>query len=79
MRQTEQLISHIACLTITRFASLTLNTPSSAHNKIFGAKFSSFEQFALSRSHTVHYAVRKHNTPQTKVQNKPLYIAIEPL
>ena len=32
-----------SCLN-TIFAFLTLNTPRSAHNKIFGAKFLSFEQ-----------------------------------
>ena len=32
----------------TIFAFLTLNTPRSAHNKIFGAKFLSFEQLVLT-------------------------------
>ena len=32
----------------TIFAFLTLNTPRSAHNKIFGAKFLSFEQLELT-------------------------------
>ena len=41
----------------TIFAFLTLNTMSSAHNKIFGAKFSSFERFELMRLRTVGYAV----------------------
>ena len=41
----------------TIFAFLTLNTMSSAHNKIFGAKFSSFERFELIRSCTAGYAV----------------------
>ena len=31
----------------TIFAFLTLNTMSSAHNKIFGAKFLSFERAAI--------------------------------
>ena len=31
----------------TIFAFLTLNTPRSAHEEIFGAKFSSFERLAL--------------------------------
>ena len=31
----------------TIFAFLTLNTPRSAHNKIFGAKFLSFERAAI--------------------------------
>ena len=33
----------------TIFASLMLNTMSLAHNKIFGAKFSSFERAAIMR------------------------------
>ena len=33
----------------TIFAFLMLNTMSSAHDKIFGAKFSSFERFELIR------------------------------
>ena len=32
---------------MTIFAFLTLNTPRSAHNKIFGAKFLSFERAAI--------------------------------
>ena len=41
----------------TIFAFLMLNTMSSAHNKIFGAKFSSFERFELMRLRTACYAV----------------------
>ena len=41
----------------TIFAFLMLNTMSSAHDKIFGAKFSSFERFELIRSHTECYAI----------------------
>ena len=41
----------------TIFAFLMLNTMSSAHNKIFGAKFSSFERFELMRLRTVGYAI----------------------
>ena len=41
----------------TIFAFLTLNTMSSAHDKIFGAKFSSFERFELMRLRTVGYAI----------------------
>ena len=33
-----------------------LNTMSSAHNKIFGAKFLSFERFELMRLYTMDYA-----------------------
>ena len=45
------------CLADTIFAFLMLNTMSSAHNKIFGAKFSSFERFGLMRLRTVGYAI----------------------
>ena len=41
----------------TIFAFLMLNTMSSAHDKIFGAKFSSFERFELMRLRTVGYAI----------------------
>ena len=34
-----------------------LNTMSSAHNKIFGAKFSSFEYLETMRLYTVSYAI----------------------
>ena len=34
-----------------------LNTMSSAHNKIFGAKFSSFEYLGIMCLYTVSYAV----------------------
>ena len=41
----------------TIFAFLMLNTMSPAHNKIFGAKFLSFERLETMRSYTVYYAV----------------------
>ena len=41
----------------TIFAFLTLNTASSAHNKIFGAKFLSFERLEIMCLYTVCYAV----------------------
>ena len=41
----------------TIFAFLMLNTMSSAHNKIFGAKFLSFERFETMCLYTVSYAV----------------------
>ena len=41
----------------TIFAFLMLNTMSSAHNKIFGAKFLSFERFEIACLYTVCYAV----------------------
>ena len=41
----------------TIFAFLTLNTPRSAHEEIFGAKFLSFDGVVISGLHTVCYAV----------------------
>ena len=41
----------------TIFAFLMLNTPRSAHNKIFGAKFLSFERFETMCLYTVSYVV----------------------
>ena len=41
----------------TIFAFLTLNTPRSAHNKIFGAKFLSFEFLETTCLNTACYAV----------------------
>ena len=38
---------------VTIFAFLTLNTPRSAHNKILGAKFSSFERARINGLYTV--------------------------
>ena len=52
-----------SCLN-TIFAFLTLNTTRSAHNKIFGAKFLSFEQLELTPSHSIYYTVNKQNTPR---------------
>ena len=46
-----------AVLTITIFAFLMLNTISPAHNKIFGAKFLSFERLETMCLYTVSYAV----------------------
>ena len=43
------LISFRYMPTDTIFAFLMLNTPRSAHNKIFGAKFLSFERLRLYR------------------------------
>ena len=63
----------------TIFAFLTLNTPRSAHNKIFGAKFLSFEQLELTPSHSIYYAVNKQNTPRIAQQNQPVYVAKKPL
>ena len=46
-----------AVLTKTIFAFLMLNTISPAHNKIFGAKFLSFERFEIMCLFTVSYVV----------------------
>ena len=46
-----------AVLTMTIFAFLMLNTISPAHNKIFGAKFLSFERLETMYSYTVGYAI----------------------
>ena len=46
-----------AVLTKTIFAFLMLNTISPAHNKIFGAKFLSFERLETIYSYTVGYAI----------------------
>ena len=53
-----------SCLAVplkTIFAFLMLNTMSSAHNKIFGAKFLSFERAATMCLHSVDYATMKKN------------------
>ena len=42
---------------MTIFVFLMLNTMSPAHNKIFGAKFLSFEQFETMCLYTACYAV----------------------
>ena len=42
---------------MTIFAFLTLKTASLAYNKIFGAKFLSFERLRLCCFYTVSYAV----------------------
>ena len=67
-----------SCLN-TIFAFLTLNTPRSAHNKIFVAKFLSFEQLVLTSSQPVYYTVNKQNTPKIAQQNQLVYVAKEPL
>ena len=47
----------IIFLLMTIFAFLMLNTMSSAHDKIFGAKFSSFERFESICLYTACYAI----------------------
>ena len=46
---------------MTIFAFLMLNTMSPAHNKIFGAKFLSFERFEITCLYTVRYMVSERN------------------
>ena len=45
------------CCPMTIFVFLMFNTMSPAHNKIFGAKFLSFERFELTRLCTAGYAI----------------------
>ena len=51
----QEYLENILAMTI--FAFLTLNTVSSAHEEIFGAKFSSYERLRLCCLYTVGYAV----------------------
>ena len=63
----------------TIFASLMLNTPRSAHEEIFGAKFSSFERAAIVCWNTADYAAVKRSVQWMIEQNKHHWVAIEPL
>ena len=65
--------------TDTIFAFLMLNTPRSAHNKILGAKFLSFERLETMCLYTVYYAVLRTKRYETRLANEPLFSAIEPL
>ena len=56
-----------------------LNTMSSAHNKIFGAKFLSFERFELMRLYTMDYAFFLTKTYEIRLAKEPFFSAIEPL
>ena len=56
-----------------------LNTPRSAHNKIFGAKFLSFERFEIMCLYTVCYAVSWTKRYEIRLVKEPLFVAIEPL
>ena len=55
-------------LLMTIFAFLMLNTMSSAHNKIFGAKFLSFERLWIKCLYTVCYAVFWRNVMKSDSQ-----------
>ena len=63
----------------TIFAFLMLNTMSSAHNKIFGAKLLSFERLVTMHLYTVRYAIILMNRYEIRLANEPLFSAIEPL
>ena len=63
----------------TIFAFLMLNTMSSAHDKIFGEKFSSFERFELIRLRTVGYVIFWRNIMKSDSQKSRFFSAIEPL
>ena len=56
-----------------------LNTMSSAHKEILGAKFLSFEYPTLKSSHTVGYTTIQHKIRQTKTKNRILYVIKIPL
>ena len=64
---------------MTIFVFLMLNTMSPAHNKIFGAKFLSFEQFETMCLYTACYAVFRTKRREIRLANEPFYAAIEPL
>ena len=65
--------------TDTIFAFLMLNTMSPAHNKIFGAKFLSFEQLETIRLYTACYMVSYTKHYEISLTKEPLFPAIEPL
>ena len=50
----------------TIFAFLRLNTMSSAHDKIFGAKFLSFERARITGLYTVFYTACKESVQKKK-------------
>ena len=52
---------------------------SSAHNKIFGAKFSSFEHLETTRLYTVSYAIFRTKRYKIRLAKEPLLYAIAPL
>ena len=56
-----------------------LNTMSPARNKIFGAKFFSFERFETMCLYTACYAVFRTKRREIMLANEPFYAAIEPL
>ena len=63
-----------AVLTKTIFAFLMLNTISPAHNKIFGAKFLSFEHLETIYSYTVGYAIFRRNFMKSDSQMSRFFL-----
>ena len=61
-------------LTKTIFAFLMLNTISPAHNKIFGAKFLSFEWLDLRCLYTLCYAVFERNIMKSDSQMSRFFL-----
>ena len=58
----------------TIFAFLTLNTPRSAHNIIFGAKFLSFERLQTTYSYTVGYAIFGRDAMKSDSQKSRFFL-----
>ena len=56
-----------------------LNTMTSAHNKIFGAKFLSFERLEAMRLYTACYAVLLPKRYKIRLAKPYFFSAIEPL
>ena len=56
-----------------------LNTMSPAHNKIFGAKFLSFERLETTRLYTACYTVFWTKRYEIRLANEPFFAAIAPL
>ena len=56
-----------------------LNTVSPAHNKIFGAKFLSFERLEIMCLYTVYYTIFRAKRYEIRLANEPFLSAIEPL
>ena len=62
----------------TIFAFLMLNTAHSAHNKIFGAKFVSFEHLETICLYTARYKIFQRKRYEIRLANEPLSSANEP-
>ena len=56
-----------------------LNTVSPAHNKIFGAKFLSFERLEIMRLYSVYYTIFRAKRYEIRLANEPFFSAIVPL